>query len=185
VECQEKPRGSIVFQNRRESMKRQISLARVILHVLAVLALMFAVQVTATGCASGTSGGFSSGGRGAPPPGPSVYEIITQLELEPGQLPAVRSVLEAAEDEREEIFQSVQSGAGSRPDPSTMDTVRARAADLNDRTEARLSELLTFEQMSEYRAVMRRAELMQQQMRSQMDGGRGGPGGGRRGGGKG
>ena len=149
---------------------------------LSLVTLAMAAQVTGTGCASDTNNGYSSSGPGRqmPPPGPSVYEVITALELEPAQLPAVRAVLEDAEDEREVIFTTSQSGMGERPDPSTMNAVRAKMTDLNERTEKRMGELLTTEQMAEYREMIRKAEQQRDEMRSQM-GGRRGSGGGKRG----
>jgi hypothetical protein len=148
---------------------------------LSLVTLAMAAQVTGTGCASDTNNGYSSSrpGRQTPPPGPSVYEVITALELEPAQLPAVRAVLEDAEDEREAIFTTSQSGMGERPDPSTMNAVCAEMTDLNERTEKRLGELLTTEQMAEYREMIRKAEQRRDQMGSQMGGRRGGPGGGK------
>ncbi|MFH1865602.1 MAG: hypothetical protein ABIK85_06940 [Candidatus Eisenbacteria bacterium] len=165
-------------------MTRQRGLIPAVLSLLAALTFMLALQATVSGCASEANRGYPTGGRGGVmqmPQGPSVYEIITQLELEPEQLPAVRAVLEAAEDEREEIFAAMPSGTGGRPDPSMMDDIRAGMDDLKERTEDRLSELLTLEQMTEYREMLRKAELQREQMRSLMSGGRGG---GRSGGGK-
>lgn len=176
-------------------MKRQSSLTRtgtpssralpVVGSLLAGLVMVLAFSIAVVGCASDTNGTYPTGTRGAQmaPPGPSVYEIITQLELEPEQLPAVRAVLEDAEEERDEILVSL-SGAEGRPDPSAMADVRTRMDDLNQRTEDRLEEVLTSDQMVEYHEMIRKAEQQHEQMRSQMDGGRGG-GGGRRPGGKG
>ena len=149
---------------------------------LSLVTLALAAQVTGTGCASDTNNGYSSSrpGRQMLTPGPSVYEVITALELEPAQLPAVRSVLEDVEDEREAIFTTSQSGMGERPDPSTMNAMRAKMTDLNERTEKRLAKLLTTEQMAEYREMIRKAEQQRDQMNSQMGGRRGGPGGGKR-----
>ena len=166
-------------------MTRRRSLTRTALSPLAVLALSLALQVAGSGCASDTNGAYPAGGRGGQmqrPQGPSVYEIITALELEPEQLPAVRAVLEDAEDARQEIFTGMQPGSGGRPDPSAMDAVRAKMTDLNEQTEEQLAGLLTSEQMDEYREMIRKAEQERQEMRSQMGGRRGGPGGGRPGG---
>ncbi|MFH1689467.1 MAG: hypothetical protein ABIE42_04430 [Candidatus Eisenbacteria bacterium] len=165
-------------------MTRQRGLIPTALSLLAALALALSVQVTVSGCGSETNSGYPTGGRGGAmqmPQGPSVYEIITQLELEPEQLPLVRAALEAAEDEREEMFAAMRPQSGGRPDPSMMDDIRAGMDDLNERTEDRLAELLTSEQMNEYRELIRKAELLREQMRSRMSGG---PGGGRGGGGK-
>ena len=150
------------------------------LSVMAVLA----VSVFAAGCASSTDGGFDPGARGGmqPPTGPSVYEIITRLELEPEQLPAVRSVLEDAEDAREEIQGEMRAQTGSRPDPSTMSEMRERLDVARGETERELASLLTSGQMVEYREMMREAERQREEMRSQM-GGRSGAKGGRPGGG--
>jgi hypothetical protein len=121
------------------------------------------------------------------PEWPDVYEIITRLELEPEQVADVRAVLEEAEDAREELRGAMTAGmGGSRPDPSTMTTMREKADALNEDIEEQLSELLTSEQMDEYREIVREAEEQRQQMRPQMGvrgGPGGGPGGGRQGGG--
>ncbi len=159
--------------------------ARVALSVLVVAAAMLAAVVALPGCATESNRGPPEGGRGGamrPPPGPSVYEIITRLELEPEQLPAVRTVLERAEDEREDIEEEILSQMSDRPDPSMMGVVREKMEGLRARTEADLSELLTYEQMAEYREMMdeaasRRREAMKPQMSGRRRGGPGGNGG--------
>jgi hypothetical protein len=147
---------------------------------------MLAAAVMLPGCAPESNGGFergSPGGAMRPPPGPSVYEIITRLELEPEQLPAVRAVLERAEDEREEIQEEMFSQMSGGPDPSVAGSLREKMGDARARTESDLSELLTYEQMAEYRKMMdeaaRRRESMQPQMGARRGGGRNGKGGGR------
>jgi len=154
-------------------MARQRGLIPVVLSLLPALALVLTAQVAVTGCASGTNGGRPAGGPGGemqPHRGPSVYEIITQLDLEPEQMPAVRAALEAAEKERDEIFAGTRPGTDGRRDPSTMDDVRATMDDLTRRTEDRLAELLTAEQMAKYREILHKAELRREQMRTQMSG---------------
>ena len=155
--------------------------------LLAGLVMALAFSISVVGCASDTNGSYPPGARGGQmlPPGPSVYEIITRLELEPEQLPAVRAVLEDAESERDEVFAAMQPGMGGRPDPSAMDSVRAKMAGLREQTEEQLAELLTSEQMDEYREMMQKAEREREQMRSEMGGRGGGRGGGRPPGGKG
>lgn len=150
--------------------------------------MALAFSLTVTGCASDTNGSYyqsaadARGGQLQPPQGPGVYEVITALELEPEQLPAVRAVLEDAEDARDEIFTEMQPGSGERPDPSTMGAMREKMDAVREDTESQLAELLTSEQMEKYREMMQQAEQQQMEMRSQM-GGRGGRGGGRPGGG--
>ena len=153
---------------------------------LVVVATMLAAAVALPGCAPESNGGFQQSGRGGamrPPPGPSVYEIITRLELEPEQLPAVRAVLERAEDQREEMQEEMFSEMSGSPDPSAMGSVREKMDEARARTEGDLSELLTSEQMAEYRKMMdeadRRRDAMQPQMGGRRGGGRGGKGGGR------
>lgn len=160
------------------------SVLAVVMSVLVVVTATLGAVVVLSGCASQSNDDFQRGGRdGAmrPPPGPGVYEIITRLELEPEQLPAVRAVLESAEDEREDIQQEMSSQMSGRPDPSAMASVRARMDDVRERTEDDLSELLTGEQMAEYRKMMDEADRRRDAMRSQMGGrpggGRGGKGG--------
>jgi len=151
-----------------------------------VMALTFTFAVA--GCSSGTNGDSPQGMRGAPPQPqwPGVYEVITKLELEPEQLPAVRTVLEEAEDAREELLTEMTSQmGGGRPDPSTMSSMRERMDDINETAEDQLSEILTTEQMTAYETMMREARQAQQETRSQMGGGPGGGrGGGRPGGGR-
>ena len=152
--------------------------------VLVVVAVMLAAVAALPGCATESNGGFQDGGRGGamrPPPGPSVYEIITRLELEPEQLPAVRAVLERAEDEREDIQEEMLSQMSDGPDPSMMGAVREKMDGVRARAESDLSELLTYEQMAEYREMMdeaasRRREAMKSEM-SGRPGGRSGKGG--------
>jgi len=163
------------------SPKRALAVAA---PVLVVVAAMLAAVVALPGCATESNGGFQDGGRGGamrPPPGPSVYEIITRLELEPEQLPAVRAVLERAEDEREDIQEEMLSQMSERPDPSTAGSIREKMDDVRTRAEDDLSELLTYEQMAEYREMMDEADRRRVAMRSQMSGrpggGRGGKGG--------
>jgi hypothetical protein len=154
---------------------------------LVVVAAMLAAAVMLPGCAPESNGGFErGGGRGGamrPPPGPSVYEIITRLELEPEQLPAVRAVLETAEDELEGIQEEMLSQMSGGPDPSVAGSLWEKMGDARARTESDLSELLTYEQIVEYRKMMdeaaRRRESMQSQMGARRGGGRGGKGGGR------
>ncbi len=148
------------------------------------LMAVLAASVLAAGCAPSTGGGFDPGARGGiqPPPGPSVYEIITRLELEPEQLPAVRAVLEDAEDAREEIQGEIRPQDGGRTDPSAMSEMRERRDAARGETERELASLLTSGQMVEYREMMREAERQREEMRSQM-GGRRGAKGGRPGGG--
>ncbi len=163
------------------SPKWALAVAAPVLAVAApvlVVAAMLAAVVAMPGCATESNGGFQDGGRGgAPPPGPSVYEIITRLELEPEQLPAVRAVLERAEDEREDIQEEMLSQMSDRPDPSAMGAVREKMDDVRARTEDDLSELLTYEQMAEYREMMDEADRRRDAMRSEMSGRRGGGGG--------
>ncbi len=146
-----------------------------------VVAAMLAAAVVLPGCATETNGAFEQSDRGGakrPPPGPSVYEIITRLELEPEQLPAVRAVLERAEDEREGIQEEMLSQMSGRPDPSTMGVVQEKMQGARARAENDLSELLTYEQMAEYRKIMDEAASRQREgMRPQMGGRRGGRGG--------
>ena len=153
---------------------------------LVVIAAMLAAVMALPGCATESNGGFEQGRRGGamrPPPGPSVYEIITRLELEPEQLPAVRAVLERAEDEREDIQKEMLYQMSDRPDPSTMGSVREKMEEARARTEGDLSELLTYEQMAEYRKMMDEAERRRADMSSlssgRRGGGRGGKGAGR------
>ena len=154
--------------------------AAVVLSVLVVAVAMLAAIVTLPGCAPESNGGFQQGGRGGamrPPPGPSVYEIITRLELEPEQLPAVRTVLERAEDEREEIQEEMFSQRSGGPDPAVPGSLREKMGDARARTEADLSELLTYEQMAEYRKMMDEADRRRDGMQTQMGARRGGRGG--------
>jgi hypothetical protein len=157
------------------------AVARVALSVLVVAAAVFAAVVALPGCATESNSGPPEGGRGGamrPPPGPSVYEIITRLELEPEQLPAVRAVLERVEDEREDVQEEMLSQMSGRPDPSMMGAVREKMDDVRARAESDLSELLTYEQMAEYREMMDEAASRQREaMKSQMGARRGGPGG--------
>lgn len=156
--------------------------------LLAGLVMVLAFALTVSGCATETNGARAGGGRGAPPepPWPEVYEIISTLELEPDQLPAVRAVLEEAEEAREGLQAETMSQMdGGRPDPSAMSTMRDRMDEINEDVEDQLSELLTDEQMDDYRQLMQEAQQEQESMRSQVGGpgGRGGPGGGPPGGG--
>ena len=149
---------------------------------LVVVAAMLAAAMVLSGCAPETNGGFQRGSRGGamrPPPGPSVYEIITRLELEPEQLPAVRTVLERAEDEREEIQEEIFSQRSGGPDPAVAGSLREKMGDARARTEADLSELLTYEQMAEYRKMMDEADRRRDGMQTQMDARRGGGRGGK------
>ncbi|MCK4408479.1 MAG: hypothetical protein KAW67_00240 [Candidatus Eisenbacteria sp.] len=165
------------------SPKRALAVA---VTVLVFVAATLAAAVALPGCAPESNGGLSQGGRGGamrPPPGPSVYEIITRLELEPEQLPAVRAVLERAEDELEGIQEEMLSQMSGRPDPSMMASVREKMEEARTRTEDGLSELLTYEQMAEYRKMMDEADRQRDSMRPRLGGrpggGRGGKGGGR------
>ena len=172
--------------------KRQQRLTRMSLSPGRALVVAVSVLVVATlaavvalpGCAPELNGGFQQGGcRGAmrPPPGPSVYEIITRLELEPEQLPGVRAVLERAEDEREEIQEEMLSQMSDRPDPSMAGSAREKMYEARARAEGDLSELLTYEQMAEYRKMMDQAERRRADMGSQPSGRRGGGRGGKSG----
>ena len=161
-----------------------LSPARALAVTVSLLVLGAAVLATAValpGCAPESNGGFQQGGRGGamrPPPGPSVYEIITRLELEPEQLPAVRVVLERAEDEREGIQEEMLSQMSGGAAPSMMGVVREKMEGARARAESDLSELLTYEQMAEYREIMDEAASRQREaMRSQMGARRGGSGG--------
>jgi hypothetical protein len=157
-----------------QSPKRTLAVAA---PVLVVVAAMLAAVVVLPGCATESNGGFRDGGGAMrPPPGPSVYEVITRLELEPEQLPAVRSVLERAEDEREDIQEEMFSRMSDGPDPSVAGLMREKMYDVRMRTEDDLSELLTYEQMAEYREMMDEAIRQRDAMKHEM-GGR--PGGGR------
>jgi hypothetical protein len=159
------------------SPKRALAVAAPVL----VVAVMLAAVAALPGCATESNGGFQDGGRGGamrPLPGPSVYEIITRLELEPEQLPAVRAVLERAEDEREDIQEEMLSHMSDGPDPSMAGLMREKMDDVRTRAEDDLSELLTYEQMAEYREMMDEADRRRDAMRSEMSGRRGGRGGG-------
>jgi hypothetical protein len=110
----------------------------------------------------------------AMPPGPSVDEIVRELELDDEEHVAqVRGVLEASEDERSGIM---ASHAGSR-DPAAFEEVREELEDVRARTEAMLEPLLTDEQMARYRQIIDRAEAererMMEEMKSRGPGGRG------------
>jgi hypothetical protein len=97
-------------------------------------------------------------GRGGRPPAapafPSVDEIIEELVLSDDQVPEVRGVLEASEDERAEMM---ARHAGSRG-PGAFEEVREELDGLRARTEIMLAPLLTDEQMGRYRRIVERAE---------------------------
>lgn len=138
--------------------------------LVAGLTVSLAFVLVLQGCAPEANGGYSrsSASGTEQPTWPGVYEIITKLELEPEQMPAVRSVLEDAEDAREEVYADMASEMSSgRGDPSVKQEMRGRINTVNEQTEDQLGELLTTEQMSAYRSMMRQAQRWQEQMRSQ------------------
>ena len=65
----------------------------------------------------------------------------------------------------------------------TMAATRAKMDAIDERTDAQLAELLTTEQMEEYREMMRKAAELRQSVTPHMGARPGGPGGGPRGGG--
>ena len=68
---------------------------------------LLVLAATLVGCApnGGAYGGRGLAGRpGRMPPGPSVDEIIEELELAEAETPEIRGVLQASEDERSEIM---------------------------------------------------------------------------------
>jgi hypothetical protein len=145
---------------------------------LAAVAWPAIAAAVLAGCAS-TGGPYDRGpGGGAPriPAGPSVDEIIQDLELTEDQMPEVRGVLQASEDERSEIM---AKHAGARG-PGGFEALREELDDLRARTETMLEPLLTDEQMERYRLIVERAEAerarMEEEARARPPGG---PGGGR------
>lgn len=129
------------------------------------------------GCASsGRSYGHAFGGEPPRTPmGPSVDEIIQELELAEEPAAEVRGVLEASEDERWEIMAKPSGTRG----PSAFDEVREELDDLRARTEMMLEPLLTDEQMARYRQIVDLAEAERERMAEEMKAGRPmGPGGG-------
>jgi hypothetical protein len=103
----------------------------------------------------------------AMPAGPSVDEILGELELDDDEKTAqVRGVLEASEGERSEILASHAGGRG----PGAFDEVREGLDGLRARTETMLEPLLTDEQMARYRQIIDRAEEERERMTEEMKG---------------
>jgi hypothetical protein len=140
--------------------------------------LLIAIVVV-SGCASNAgSYGRGSGGPRRMPMGPTVDEIIVELELAEEQAAQVRGVLEACEDERSEIM---AKHAGSRG-PAAFEDAHAELDGLRARTEVMLEPLLTGEQMALYCRIIDRAEAERERMAEEMKARRGmGRAGGRAG----
>jgi hypothetical protein len=151
---------------------------------LAGLVVALTFTLTFAGCATQSGGQWGGGPSGDGPPGgagpkwPTVYEVISKLDLDPEQLPVVRTILEETESAREDLRAEMMSSAGGgRPDPSRMSSMRTRMDEINETAVDRLSEILDDEQVAAYEKVMRDAEREQAELRQQMGDGPGGPGG--------
>ncbi len=133
------------------------------------------VAFIVAGCRSTDGGGGERGhGPGAgPPPFPSVDEIVSELDLAPHQEPAVRAILDAAEEERDAVI----STARQERSREAMMSARIELDAIRLVTNTQLEAALTSEQMERYgeieEEVREKVEAQAAQMR--------GEGGGREG----
>jgi hypothetical protein len=128
--------------------------------VVLTVAALLVIALAMAGCASGVSQGYPPGspdGLAGPRVFPSPQQILVRLDLEPEQLQPVSAVLDDAEEARADALREMQFqlGAGERQDPALMSAFRERMSAIDGRTEQRLSELLTPDQMDKYHQVVR------------------------------
>ena len=138
---------------------------------VALLVASLAVLLIA-GCKSTDGGGGEHGhspGAG-PPPFPSVDEIVSELDLAPHQEPAVRAILDAAEEERDAVI----SVARQERSHEAMMAARTELEAIRLVTNTQLEAALTSEQMEWYREIEREAREKVEAQAAQMRGRGGG-----------
>lgn len=89
------------------------------------------------------------GGRGQ---GQGVEMILKQLELSDEQMEQVKAVLAESNDARKEILakHGIEMERGVRPDREAMQAARPDLTELRESLSAKLSEILSEEQMAKY-----------------------------------
>ncbi len=138
-----------------------------------IVALLVAFLLT--GCRSTDGGGGERGhGPGAgPPPFPSVDEILSELDLASHQEPAVRAILQAAEEERDVVMDATRQEHSHE----AMMAARTELEAIRLVTNTQLEAALTSEQMELYREIEEEVREKVEAQAAQMRGGGGGRGG--------
>jgi hypothetical protein len=136
------------------------------------------------------------GPGGGPPPidedvlaaihGPSVDEIMSRLSLGDDQVSRVRSILEAAEEERSEIIPDPSKQGQQLSGTAGAGDVLVRCADLDERAAGMLQPILSEQQLAAFVSMMTQAQKAREDALSELVKQRrppeGGPSGGRPGG---
>ncbi|MEL7046521.1 MAG: hypothetical protein AAGL66_16135 [Pseudomonadota bacterium] len=96
-------------------------------------------------------------------------EMVARLELSEQQQTDIEPIIRESVGRRQAIMESYGIGNGERPSPRKLRGMRGEMQDLQQETQAELSEILTDEQMDEYLALQEeRQEKMREEMKRRM-----------------